>query len=320
MKFTKVNGSSRFFTIGALLFILMFAVVGCGQKAPEVSEINISYVKSPLNVPSILEKQEGLFEEAFSADKITIGWPELTTGPAQTQAMAAGDLDFAHGIGSTSVLIAAAEGLDLKIIGIYSRGAKAFMMLTKDDSIQSPADLVGKRIGGPKGTVLHQLLIAALKSQGLTDQDVEFTSMDIPATAAALESGAIDVGLLAGPAALQAMTGGARMVVNGDGLVDGTIMTAVTKAYYEDHKDIVDRFMKVHNDAVQYIADHHDEVIALTAKEVGLSVEQTEALFAWYDFDSTIRQSDLEEMERTQEFLLQTGLQTNKIEVTSLVP
>ena len=50
-------------------------------------------------------------------------------------------------------------------------------------------DLKGKKVAGPRGTVLHQLLIAALIKEGMSVDDVEFLSMDQPAALSAMLSG-----------------------------------------------------------------------------------------------------------------------------------
>ena len=60
-------------------------------------------------------------------------------------------------------MIAASNGVDLKIIVTYYQAPKGFMLVTNDKSIKGPEDLKGKKIGGPKGTILHQVLVAALK-------------------------------------------------------------------------------------------------------------------------------------------------------------
>ena len=50
---------------------------------------------------------------------------------------------------------------------------------------------------GPKGTVLHQLLVAALKKEGMTIKDVDFISMDPAKAMTAVLSGSADAGLVA---------------------------------------------------------------------------------------------------------------------------
>jgi len=267
-------------------------------------------------VPSILEKQKRLFEEEFRP--ASVEWLNLTTGPQQTQALASGDLHFAHAIGATSVLLAASQGVNLKIVGVYSRGPKSFMILAKSDAIVSITDLKGKKVGGPKGTVLDQLLAAALKTKGLTEQDVDFISMDIPLAAAALESGSIDAALLAGPAALKAEDAGARIITDGQGLTNGTIFTVVTRDFYAKNRDTVNRFMNVHREAVDYMLNNRPEVLEMAAIETGLTQTQTDTLYGWYDFDPAIRPEDIVELKQTQDFLLENGLQRNKVDVEGL--
>ncbi len=64
------------------------------------------------------------------------------------------------------------------------------MILTNNNSIKSATDLVGKKVAGPKGTILHQVLISALDKEGLSMDDVEFVNMGIPEASAALSDGA----------------------------------------------------------------------------------------------------------------------------------
>jgi len=62
--------------ITAILVITMIITLffsGCnanttGNPENQVNKINISYVKLPLNIPSIIEKNEALFEEEFNKD------------------------------------------------------------------------------------------------------------------------------------------------------------------------------------------------------------------------------------------------------------
>ncbi len=184
-------------------------------------------MKSPLNIPSIVQKRMELFEKEFGPAGIAVGHPEITAGPKQTQAMAAGSVDFANCVGGTSVIIAASQGLDIKIVGIYGRSPKAFTLLVNDPAVKSLADLKGKKIAGPKGTVLHQLLVAALMKEGMKYDDVQHIEMGIPHGVAALFGGSIDGALAAGPSVADALSKGARVLFTGEGLVDATTVVAV---------------------------------------------------------------------------------------------
>ncbi|MFN1920280.1 NrtA/SsuA/CpmA family ABC transporter substrate-binding protein [Clostridioides difficile] len=281
--------------------------------------MNLTYVKSPLNVPSIIQKQDDLFGKEFKKDNIKVNFHEITTGPEQTQALAAGEIDFLHALGGTSALIAASNGVELKILNTYSRSPKGFMILTNNNSIKSAADLVGKKVAGPKGTILHQVLISALDKEGLSMDDVEFVNMGIPEASAALSDGSVDVALIAGPAALKAMKSGSKLVANGEGLVDGIIVTAVSTDFAEKHPEIVERFMKVEKETLEYVNNNFDEAMEKVAKEVDLSLEETKELYAWYDFSLDITDKDISSLEDTQDFLIKNKLQEKKVNIKELI-
>ncbi|NMS88482.1 aliphatic sulfonate ABC transporter substrate-binding protein [Clostridioides difficile] len=304
-----------------ILTLVTTSLAGCAKKddVEKLSEINLTYVKSPLNVPSIIQKQDDLFGKEFKKDNIKVNFHEITTGPEQTQALAAGEIDFLHALGGTSALIAASNGVELKILNTYSRSPKGFMILTNDGSIKSAADLAGKKVAGPKGTILHQVLIAALDKEELSMDDVEFINMGIPEASAALADGSVDAALIAGPAALKAMKSGSKLVANGEGLVDGIIVTAVSTDFANKHPEIVERFMKVEKETLEYVNNNFDEAIEKVAKEVDLSVEETKELYAWYDFSLDITDKDISSLEDTQNFLIKNGLQEKKVDIKELI-
>ncbi|MGG7059124.1 NrtA/SsuA/CpmA family ABC transporter substrate-binding protein [Clostridium tertium] len=308
----------------ASIATVIFAIgmmTGCGTKETksDISEINLTYVKAPLNVPSIIQKQDDLFGKEFSSDNIAVNFYEITSGPDQTAALASGELDILHALGGTSALIAASNGVDLKIINTYSRSPKGFMILTNNDEIVSAKDLVGKKVAGPKGTILHQVLIAALNKEGYSIDDVEFINMGIPEAAVALEDGSVDAALIAGPTAYKAVKNGSKIVANGEGLVDGIIVTAVSGEFAEKHPDIIERFKKVENETLEYINNNFDEAMGKVSEEVGLTVDEVKEMYDWYDFSLDITDNDIKSLEDTQKFLIDNGLQENEVNVQDLI-
>lgn len=306
---------------GLYVFLaIAMIVIGAGTAAvADVKEIAVTYVKAPLNVPSIVEKRLELFEQEFGPLGIRVTHPELTAGPKQTQALAAGSVQFANCLGGTSALLAASAGVDLKVIGIFGRAPEAFVLLTKNPDIKSVADLKGLKVAGPKGTVLHQLLVAALGRDGLKASDVDFLSMGLMDGVTAMLTDRVDAALAAGPAVLKAQEQGARILTDGRGLVDATTVIAVSGPFLRKHPDLVDRFMAVHRRALDFMKSDEAEALKLTAEETGLTLEGVAKMYPLYDFDPAIRPSDVEELEKTQEFLIANGLMQKRIDVKQLV-
>ncbi|HEY3423378.1 MAG TPA: NrtA/SsuA/CpmA family ABC transporter substrate-binding protein [Negativicutes bacterium] len=312
------------FALGLLVTML---TVGCGDpKSTEkqavltkVDEINISYVKLPLNVPSIVEKKVGLFEKEFGKDNIKVTFPEIIQGPKMTEAMAAGALDFANALGGTSAILAAANGVPLKVIGIYSRAPKAFTIMAKDPAITSVADLKDKKVAGPKGTILHQLLLAAQEKSGLKADEVSFINMDIPPAMTAMLNGNVEAALIAGPAVSKAQEAGAHVITTGEDLLSATIVIAVRTEFLDKHPDLVKRYLKVHADSMQYMKEHTDDVYKMAAEETGLSLEQVENMYTLYDFNPVITDNDIKDLEKTQDFLKQNGMLTKTVDIRSMI-
>lgn len=303
----------------ALLAILCLALClpGAAGAAEMPKRLSVTYVASPLNIPSIVERAEGRIQRAFPGVRILL--PDLNAGPNQTAAMAAGEVDIAHCLGATSAILAASEGLNLRIVGIYSRAPKAFMIMTNDPEIRSVADLRGRKIGGPKGTILHQLLAAAAVREGLGLSDFEFINMSLPAASSALSKGSIGAALLAGPDAYRARRAGARTLTDGVGLVDATTVIATTGTFLDKYPAAVTRFMEMHGETLEFIRREPEAALRMAENETKLPREAVEEMFPWYDFAPAIRPSDIEELERTQDFMIENGLQRNRIDIGSIV-
>ena len=298
--------------------MLAFSLTGWAEEVPET--ITVTFVSSPLNVPSIVEKNHGIFADTFSEIGVkAVEYSDLTSGADQTQALATGDIQFLYCVGATSVLLAAANDADIRIISMYSRSPKSFCLFSADDAINSPEDLKGKTVAGPVGTILHELLAAYLASGNLTIEDVNFVNSSIPDALAALSGGSADCALLAGAAAYNAANNGTHLVTNGEGLVEATITCATTQAFYDEHPDVVEQFLKGQKAVLDYIDENTDEAIEETAEFLDLTPEAVEDMYANYDFDMTIRDTDIESMENTVQFMLDSGMIDNPVDVESIV-
>ncbi len=302
-----------------LMVVFIFSLSVTTFAAQELEKLNISYVKLPLNVPSIVEKEMQLFEKEFNPDGIEVVFPEITQGSKMTQAVAAGSLDFCNALGGTSLILAAANGVDIKMIGVYSRAPKAFNIMAKDPEIKSTADLEGKKVVGPKGTILHQLLLASLVENDLSLADVEFVNLGIARGISALLTDSADAALVAGPAVPQALENGAHIIESGEGLLDATIVIAVSGEFLEEHPSVVERYLKVHQESLKFMEENQEETFAMVAEETGIAKTDVEKMYSWYDFNPKITESDIKELKKTQEFLLNNGMLSQSIDIKSLI-
>jgi sulfonate transport system substrate-binding protein len=284
-----------------------------------VDNIAVTYVKAPLNVPSIVENNKGFLGKGYAEYNLPVVYSDLTTGPEQTQALASGDIQFLNAVGATSVILSASNGADIKIISMYSRSPKAFVMFSKDDSIDAPEKLKGLTVAGPKGTILHELLISYLNTAGLSEKDINFVSMDIPSSQAALAGGSVDIALAAGPVAYNMKKDGFHVVTDGTDLVDATIVVATSNDFYKKNPELVKKFLDVQKETLEYIEDNYEEIIEITAAETELPADAVKEMYDMYDFNMEIKDSDIKSMKKTTQFMLDNGMIENNVDIESLI-
>lgn len=271
-------------------------------------ELTITYVTSPFNVPSIVMQKKGFLAEKLAPLNVMVNSVEITSGAKQTQAMAAGKIDIATVLGSTSAILAKANGAPIEVIGVYSRGAKAYTIMVSNKDIKSVADLRGKKIAGPKGTVLNQLLASALASQQLQLGDVEYLNMDLPAAKAALLSGKVDAATLAGTSALDAEKSGARVLVDGDGFINPTTVIAANSNWAKQHPDLIQAYLAAHQQAVDFVKSHPQESIAIAAEEQKMTLTDAQKQFPLYNFDSYFSSQDIKHLNNDQQFMIDANM------------
>lgn len=283
-----------------------------------IDKLTFTYVTSPLNVPTIIEKEKGIFAETFADMGVTVEYAELTSGSDQTQALASGDVQVLYAVGATSVILSAANDADIKVLNMYSRSPKAFCMYTQDETITSPEDLRGKTIAGPTGTNLHELLVSYLATADMTIEDVNYVNMSIPEAKAALDGGSLDVALVAGATAYQAAQQGYHLVADGEGLIDAIIAVAVTDEFYNEHPEIIAKLTEAQEKIATFISENEAEALEIVATALDLEVSAVEEMYAYYNFSTEITEEDKEGFQNTANFMFESGMIETEFNVNEL--
>ena len=309
----------RFIAMTMAALMAVTALTGCGSSAKETPEtLTFTYVTAPLNVPSIIEKEKGIFAEALADMGINVEYAELTSGADQTQALASGDVQVLYAVGATSVILSAANDADIKVLNMYSRSPEAFCLFAQDNTLTSPESLRGKTIAGPAGTILHELLVSYLATADMTIEDVNYVNMSIPEAKAGLDGGSVDVAMLAGAAAYTAKLQGHSLVADGTGLVDAIITVAVTEEFYNAHPEIIEKLKNAQDEIASFIAENEEEALQITADTLDLELDAVKEMFAQYDFSTELKETDRIGFQRTADFMYANGMIEKELDVNTL--
>lgn len=298
---------------------LVAACFGTAFAGTLPEEINVVYVKSPFNLQNMVMKEKGLLEKEFAKDNVKIQWKTITSGAKQSQAMAAGSVDISAVMNTASLLMANGSDNPVLIANGVAHPSDVFAIVGQAGKNFNVRDLKGKKVAGPRGTVLHQLLLAALAKEGMSADDVEFISMDIPASLAAVTSGNVQAALLPASALIKAQEAGCNVITTAKGLVDVNLVMTVRKAFADQHPEALARVVKVQRETVKWMNENWEEAVKLGAKEHGISQADAEKLARWSHYYDIVTEQDIKGLAVDQEFLLANQLMQKPVDVKSLV-
>lgn len=300
----------------SLLFLGLFSLVAQCQTWPQ--QLNITYVKAPFNIQNIVMKSQGLLEKEFAEEGIKINWIPIKAGLNQVRGMAAGEIDMVAAMNTSTLLIANSVGNRIVIVDGVAHPDDTFAIMAKPE-VKNIVDLKGRQIVGPKGTVLHHLLSAALKSSGIEMKDVNWVSMNLPASLTTLLGGRADAALLAAGGILAAEKAGFHALVKAKGLIETNLVLAARGDFAKEYPDIVRRVAKVNREALQWALTNKPQAIALGAKELQLSKEDAAKLFEWSHFYSDLTQKDIDALQNSQRFLLEQKMMNRSVDINTLI-
>lgn len=300
----------------SLLFLGLFSLVAQCQTWPQ--QLNITYVKAPFNIQNIVMKNQGLLEKEFAKEGIKINWIPIKAGLNQVRGMAAGEIDMVAAMNTSTLLIANSVGNRIVIVDGVAHPDDTFAIMAKPE-VKNIVDLKGRQVVGPKGTVLHHLLSAALKSSGIEMKDVKWVSMNLPASLTTLLGGRADAALLAAGGILVSEKAGFHVLAKAKGLIETNLVLAARGDFAKEYPDVVRRVAKVNREALQWALTNKSQAIALGAKELQLSKEDAAKLFEWSHFYSDLTQKDIDALQNSQRFLLEQKMMNRSVDINTLI-
>lgn len=236
-----------------------------GVTAPAAkTEVRIGYQRG--GAWTVLKAQSTL-EERFGPD-VTVTWTLFAAGPQLLEALNAGGIDLGP-TGETPPIFAQAAGTPLVYVATQSgSGDGSGILVPQDSPLQTPQDLVGKKIVFQKASSSHLLLIKALEKHGLNYGDIEPVFLAPPEARAAFENGSIDAWVVWNPfreAAIQELN--ARELINGGDVAPTRGYILAKDTYAAQHPEIITAIVEELQKVQEWSRDHVEEYAAILEKE-----------------------------------------------------
>ena len=197
----------------ALMAGLACACLACGLAAsPAVAEpVTVGYqlIYNPWKVAI----DDGSFERATGTE---IRWRRFD-GPGKVlTGLASGDVHVAL-LGSSGIAAGVSRGIDMQLFWIAEDIGAAEALVVRDGSgVESPVDLVGKRLAVPFASTTHYHTLFALEHFGVDPEAVSILNMQPNQIAAAWLRGQIDAAFIWNPALGRIRETGKVLITSGE--------------------------------------------------------------------------------------------------------
>ena len=307
-------------TVAAGSAALACALVLAPARAQNKSEpLRIGYQK--YGTLTIL-KARGDLEKRLAPQGIAVRWVEFPAGPQLLEGLNVGSIDFGT-VGEAPPIFAQAAGADLVYVANQPPApAGEAIVVPKDSTVRSVAELKGRKIALNKGSNVHYLLVRALERAGLKYGEVQVVFLPPADARAAFERGAVDAWVIWDPflAAAEKQIG-ARVLADGKGLVSNHQFYLAARPYADKRPQVIQAIVDELARLDQWAEGNHKEVAAFLAPQIGLDVGVTEVAAARFAYGiKPISAAVAAEQQKIADVFLELKLIPKAIRIADALP
>jgi ABC-type nitrate/sulfonate/bicarbonate transport system substrate-binding protein len=264
---------------GYIALVMMLTVAGCSKEVKKASTkegpstVKVRYASLGIGDGSIPLLQ-GIKKGFFTEQGIDIEIRRFRGGPEAITGAAAGEADI--GSIGTPILIGAAKGVPIKIIGSPVGNGNSFILVARPQ-FKTIESLKGKKIGGGNpGGGSRQAFIAMTRSKGLGLLDFKVLDTGSSANAfAALQAGQLD-------ATITTELFGAKAEIEGFGRIIARAADAeqfkryqhtfffASNSFIDKNPEAISGFLKGYKKSIEYVKANKEESIQFGVKELEL--------------------------------------------------
>jgi sulfonate transport system substrate-binding protein len=215
----------------------------------------------------------------FSEDAGTANTPykvdysEFAGGNLIVEALASGSLDVG-GMSEIPPIFSIQSHRQPRLIAVLQGDVNnQVFLIPKDSTLESVAQLRGKRVGYVRSTTSHYFLIKALKEQGLTMKDIIPVALTPQDGFSAFQSGQLDAWVIYGVfIQLAKFRSGARVLKTALGYLSGNYLIAARPAALEDplRKQAIQDYLQRQARTLEWINNNPEPWAAKSAQLLGV--------------------------------------------------
>jgi len=298
-----------------IILVIALALMGAGmlscspgRYSGPVESITLGY--TPSEAAGLVYIAED--RSFFTANGVKIIHKYYNTGVEAMEGLLKGEVEIA-GMNEIPFIIGVFEKHKISIYASLDKLQYIYLIGRKDRGIQTAADLKGKRIGLPRGTVAEFYLGRYLELNGLGVKDVKLVNTAPPSAVEAI-NGNLDGVVVWNPFAYQIRQKMANRatILRVQSNQPAYAVAVARNDWLFAHKERIKRSLKAIAQAEQYIVNHPSEARAIVQKRLNFDADFMERVWAENQFSLLLDQSLITAMEDEARWMIKNNLTTEK--------
>ena len=324
-----------------LLVLLVAAIMaigvlaGCGSSGSDTTASNapiqtegkdegavlrVGAQPYPLYSSVYVAKNLGFLDDEFNKIGAKYEWHDFKSGPLVNEAVAAGSADMGF-MADLPAIIAKSQGHEIEIVSNIAYGPKALAVLVgKNSTAKTVADLKGKKVAYAKGSYAQHLLSLLLEKQGLKLDDVQTVNLNAAEQVTALTTGEVDA-IVIWEQYITKLTneGNARVLADGTDIKRGNMINYFVTDYANKHPLVVLAYIKALNRADEVIKNDPDKAAEAIYKDFGVTKDEMKQILKNLTFTTDLGEDDIKEITNVKDYSKKVGIIQRDVDMKSFI-
>lgn len=304
-----------FILVAMVMVVTTGMVTGCGGEKPaeplEKVTIGISATSLLPALVHIAEDRGYFLEEGIDIE--VKGYP---TGKDALAATFSGEVDMGT-VADTPIVSNSFERNDFAVfVTIVDSAQHSKALARKDSNINTPQDLVGKKVATTVGTTAHFFMAVFFIMNGIDASDVEIVNMKPGEMVEAIVNGDVDAIFAWEPNILKATKslGDNAIILPSNVGYEATFNLAAMNDYIENNPELIRSVIKALVKAEEFVSNNREESIDIIASHLETDREDIDKLWDGYRFKISLSQSLILTLEDVARWSIRSDF-TDKTEV-----
>ena len=273
------------FTLNFLIFVTLLIPAAC-EKSGIDKPIRLGYLQNDLHhLPLFVALEKGFIKQAGLDYKVS---GVFRAGPEEMSAFAAGELDIGY-VGQAPATAAYLNSVaDIRFIS-QSNQEGSSIVVRENSEIKSVTDFKARTIAIPGHATMQDFLLRkALKTAGISYEEVKIIVLKPPEMSQALINKNIDAFIAWEPYSSQAETGGiGRTLISSSSIWENhpCCVVVADAVFSEKYPLKIKKFKEVHARACLFIQNNIEESISIGQKYTGMDKETVKKAVSMIKYD-----------------------------------